>query len=161
MLVDFPRALPLLLSHSFILKNSIRVSLLTWCLEDPVLKFSIPLKIWDEYGDSSAHLLGGDYNMFHTTQRKAKKVCSSVIVSLLCWVYCFVQSASKISIDYHGNCIGPGEAIEMTDGKKFCIWSPYRIAHWILNSNECIGSSSGSGLSSKADRKPPPRIIPS
>ena len=53
----------------------------TWCLKDPVLKYSIPLQIWDESEDSG-YLLGGGYSIFPTTQRKENKVCSSVIFSL-------------------------------------------------------------------------------
>lgn len=114
-------------SHISVLKDGTRIKLLTWYLEDPVLKFSIPLQIWNESEDSSGHLLDGGYSIFPTAQRKEKKVCSSVIFSLLFWMFCSVKSASKISIDYHGNCIGPVEVTGMTDGKKLCIWPPYKL----------------------------------
>lgn len=116
--------LSFLSSHISILKDGTRFKLLTWYLEDPVLKFSIPLQIWDESEDSSGHLLNRSYSIFPTTQKKENKVCSSVIFSLL---FCSVKSASKISIDYHGNCIGPVEVTGMTDGKKLCIWPPYKL----------------------------------
>lgn len=76
-------------------------------------------------------------------QEKDKGCLSAELISgvtgVLSWVG-FVKSPSEISIDYHGNCTGPVVAIVMPDGEKLCIWLPQRIAHWMLNSDECPGS---------------------
>lgn len=134
---------------------------LTWLLDDLILQFldlflqsSTPLEILDEYGNSGPHLSGEDYTFCETKTGKRKNmwVCFSdeLFSGLTGFLSCvgFVKSPSEISIDYHGNCTGPVVAIVMPDGEKLCIWLPQRIAHWMLNSDECTGSK-GKGTEHK------------
>lgn len=151
-IADFPPAF-MLLCHSRFFKDGTRVSLLTWFLEDIFFSILGPIFtilhlfrntewIWRQWSPP----VRWDHT-FHRTrigQRKKIRVCFSaeLFSGLTDFLSCvgFVKSPSEISIDYHGNCTGPVVAIVMPDGEKLCMWVPQRIAHWILNSDECTGS---------------------